>query len=369
MVREDLIEGAITFLQDPSVSSAPLEQRISFLRSKNLTQEEIDVSLARVGQSSAASQPYAPAQQYHGTSPQQQQYGAFQGQSYWGGQIPPPEAPRRDWRDWFIMATVVGGLGYGMYWTAKRYIQPLIAPPTPPQLEQDKASIDASFDKAFALLDQLSSDTNELKEKEKERSDKLDHALNEVEAVMIRMKEAQEERERESKSMARDLSDVKDLIPKAIEKERKSTDDRLAELATEMQSLKTLLQFRLGGPQALPGVASSPAMPKEQQHEQQPSNGTPAPSVSGITDHGASNAASGTIATTGNPVASTNGTDVSGLDRSSNSSPAAFTNRFLQQGKSAIPAWQLAASKRQEDAKKEETGSAKSGTVSEEVAA
>lgn len=27
--------------------------------------------------------------------------------------------PKRDWRDWFIMATVMGGVGYGLYFTAK----------------------------------------------------------------------------------------------------------------------------------------------------------------------------------------------------------------------------------------------------------
>lgn len=27
--------------------------------------------------------------------------------------------PRRDWRDWFIMATVMGGVGYGLYFVAK----------------------------------------------------------------------------------------------------------------------------------------------------------------------------------------------------------------------------------------------------------
>lgn len=28
---------------------------------------------------------------------------------------PPPQIPRRDWRDWFIMATVVSGVSYGLY--------------------------------------------------------------------------------------------------------------------------------------------------------------------------------------------------------------------------------------------------------------
>lgn len=27
--------------------------------------------------------------------------------------------PKRDWRDWFIMATTVGGVGYGLYFVAK----------------------------------------------------------------------------------------------------------------------------------------------------------------------------------------------------------------------------------------------------------
>jgi hypothetical protein len=27
--------------------------------------------------------------------------------------------PRRDWRDWFIMATVVGGVSYGLFTVAK----------------------------------------------------------------------------------------------------------------------------------------------------------------------------------------------------------------------------------------------------------
>ena len=27
--------------------------------------------------------------------------------------------PRRDWRDWFVMATVTGGVSYGLYTVAK----------------------------------------------------------------------------------------------------------------------------------------------------------------------------------------------------------------------------------------------------------
>lgn len=77
-----------TVLQDPSVANAPLEKRIAFLQSKNLTQPEIDASLARSGEPAPSqpsyTTPQVPARQY------QQQYGNNPQQSgYW--EQPPPE--------------------------------------------------------------------------------------------------------------------------------------------------------------------------------------------------------------------------------------------------------------------------------------
>lgn len=102
-----------TVLQDPSVASSSIDNKISFLQTKNLTREEIDAALARAGGSSAvavaaapypsAPPPQGPAQQYYQPYPQ---YAAWQ---------PPAAAPKRDWRDWFIMATVVGGVSYGLF--------------------------------------------------------------------------------------------------------------------------------------------------------------------------------------------------------------------------------------------------------------
>ncbi|KAF2863720.1 hypothetical protein K470DRAFT_225603 [Piedraia hortae CBS 480.64] len=282
MVRESLVEGAVTFLRDPSVASAPLESRIAFLKSKNLTQEEIDASLARVGSqpssTAAAPPPGYPLPQY----------------GYWE-QAPPM---RRDWRDWFIMATVVGGMGATAYWAAKRYIYPLIAPPTPPQLEQDKAHVDEAFNKTFALLDQLAKDTQELKDAEKARTDRLDSALAEVENVVSRMKEAHEAREAEAKRMARDVADIKDSIPNAIEKDKKITDTKIQELTDEMKSLKLLIQARM----------QQPSKPDEQQQKQ------------------------------------ANGTSDTGIE-----TPLGSAGRSMVGGRVSIPAWQLAAKKKAEE--------------------
>ena len=228
------------------------------------------------------------------------------------------------------MATVVGGAGYAMYWTAKRYVYPLIAPPTPPQLEQDKASIDASFDKAFALLDQLATDTQELKDAEAERKERLDRALAEVEGVISKMKEANENRELEAKRMAREIEEIKDQIPQAIQKEKETTDGRLKDLSIEMKSLKTLVANRMG-----------------QQPQSKPSSFPPAVNGTGSTTSGAAPETNGA---NGQAEEGDKAQAASVLpERSSAASPY---GRMLG-GKAQIPSWQLAAKKRNEEAKKE----------------
>lgn len=349
----------MTVLQDPSVATAPLEQRISFLRSKNLTQEEIDVSLARVGQGPAPQASGPPANYQSQYRQQPQQYGGYQQQPYWAQ--PPPEVPRRDWRDWFIMATMAGGVGYAMYWTAKRYVLPIISPPTAPQLEQDKASIDQSFDKAFALLDQLATDTQELKESEKLRSERLDQALADVESVVTKMKEANENRELETKRMAREIADIKEQIPRAIGKEKETTDGRLKDLATEMKSLKTLVGNRMSTP--------APARPSF-------SSQTPAPVMNGVVGGSSTTASATTPAPASTPQTNglTNGSNEDGKDVSNLlSERPSSTGPYgrVMTGKASIPSWQLSAKKRTDEAKSTASGTStpqdlsQSGTAAE----
>lgn len=251
------------------------------------------------------------------------------------------------------MATITAGLGSALYWTAKRYIVPLIAPPTPPQLEQDKASIDQSFDKAFTLLDQLATDTQELKDAEKQRTERLDLALSEVESVIGKMKEANESRETERKKLAREVRDIKDQIPRAIEKEREGTDNRLKELSIEMKSLKTLVTNRMAAPpqRATPSPSSFSAQPMSTTSAATgiPPSAAPAPETNGTTN------IDGSVNSEQKPT---------GLpDRGAPTSP--YGNRLLN-GQARIPAWQLAAKKKSEDARKDgEKGTAESGTATE----
>src|SRR5436305_3361572 len=165
----------------------------------------------------------------------------------YGNWHPPPlEPPKRDWRDWFIMATVVGGASYGLWVLTQRYIKPLIAPPTPPQLEQDKAAIDEQFARAFALLDTLSSDTTALKEAEQARTQRLDTTLTDVEAVVAELKASNQRREDETRRMEAEIKGIKELLPKAIDSVREGSEKRLKELSRELSSLKLLMANRFG---------------------------------------------------------------------------------------------------------------------------
>ncbi|CAK7214957.1 peroxisomal membrane protein pex14 [Sporothrix bragantina] len=376
VIREDLVVSAAKFLQDPSVASSPPENRVAFLKAKNLTPEEITAALARAGLDNAG----GPGPLSYGTSPQpsgavvpqqqQQFYGNPYGQPQqfppYGWQPPPPPEtmPRRDWRDWFIMATVVGGVGYGLYSMTKRYVYPLVAPPTPDRLEQDKKAIDEQFERAFALVDQLAKDTEELKAAEKERTERLDQALTNLESVITELKTASKRREEDAERLRDDVRGLKDALPKALDTQREVTDGRLREVNTELKGLKTLIGQRMSsGSSSLPGASSatngSSSGPSYLRPASVAPSTTSAPSVVSVESENTETKAANPLATTVENVPTTTGSSssngfVSGYSAanlagssSAASTPAApspspFTSTA---GKASIPAWQRAMQK------------------------
>lgn len=341
--REELVMSAVNFLRDPSVAASPVEKRVEFLKSKNLTQEEIDVSLARAAEDpSQAAQPqasynYGPPSPFRG--PPQGQYGNYPYNPYGQFPQPPPEPPRRDWRDWFIMATVVGGAGYGLWMLAERYVKPLIAPPTPPQLEQDKAAIDEQFNKAFALLDTLSQDTDLLKKAEEERTERLDTAITDIESIIAELKTANTKREDDARRMEQEIKTMKDSLPRSIDNVRDASDRQLKELSAELGSLKLLMGNRIGGSSS--GMAGIP--------KTQPANissiGSPAQTPATETAPGSSTNVTGVNA----PGKAPSFAMPSSSSSQSPSAPRpASSTSFGASGKAAIPAWQMAAQNKQQ---------------------
>jgi peroxin-14 len=329
-IREDIVASAISFLQDPNVVSSPIENKLSFLRSKNLTQEEIDAAFARAGSTSAGPVTAPIPQQQQ----QQPYYGQYPQQPY-GWQSAPPEPPRRDWRDWFIMATVMGGVGYGLYFITKRYIYPLVSPPTPEKLEQDKATVDENFEKAFATLDQLVQDTAVLKESEKERSEKLNKVLDELEAFMRDTRSAERRHDDETERLRDEMKTLKGALPKAIAANKDHADGRLKEITTEIKSLKSLISQRMNSaPPPSPAPTSNHLRPTS-------GNAVPAsPAASAASPGVGADAKKDTKDENASPSQTSKQDYISSLG--GRSSPF---GSGMPATKASIPAWQLAASK------------------------
>jgi peroxin-14 len=263
------------------------------------------------------------------------------------------------------MATVMGGVGYGLYFTAKRYVLPLIQPPTQPQLEQDKASVDESFKRAFDLLEQLNTDTTALKASEEARTTRLDDALGEVESVLTSLKESSKRQGDDNRRIEDDVRGLRDLIPKALDSQKKSTDERLKELSTELKSLKTLIGNRMGAAAPPPRPQSTSGYYGQGQSQTPNTNGTPAASAS--TPQSSSTPA---------PIEQANGTSATETQTSGNATPAPTPSPATEKplpaygrpspGRAAIPAWQMAAAKKSEEAKKDtsESGTAVDASAS-----
>ena len=265
------------------------------------------------------------------------------------------------------MATVMGGISYGLYFTAKRYIIPLIAPPTPPQLEQDKASIDESFKRAFDLLDQLNTDTSALKASEEARTTRLDNALGEMESVLASLKESSKRQGDDNRRIEDDVRGLRDLIPKALDAQKDVTDTRLKELSSELKSLKTLVGNRMGS-----GTARPPAATPASYYGAGQTLGAASTSnnnTSASTTPATVPASAPATPAPEQSAASTNAADGQGSSATAVSSPApekpaAASSPYgrMANGRAAIPAWQMAAAKKNEEAKKD---TSESGTAVE----
>ncbi|KAK4219975.1 peroxisomal membrane protein PER10 [Rhypophila decipiens] len=353
-IREDLVASAAKFLQDPSVASYPIEKKIAFLQAKNLTQEEVSAALARVGTDPNTPQSYtapptaAGSQVVQAPQPYYAQYPPQYPGYAWPQ--PPPEVPKRDWRDWFIMATVVGGVSYGLLTLGKRYIYPLVAPPTPDRLETDKKSIDEQFDKTFALVEQLAKDTEALKAAEQERTERLDTALGELETVINDLKSANRRRDDEAQRVRDDVQNLKESIPRAMNNQKDLTDNRLREVNAELKSLKTLIAQRMN-PTATSTSVSSYLRPT--------GSATGTPSSPATTPLAAEPASNGTNAPA--VAEEPRRPEFQGASSLNRSSP--FSSSMGP--RASIPSWQMAASTKTNGGS---SSSTKAATVTEEEA-
>lgn len=158
-------------------------------------------------------------------------------------------------------------------------------------------------------------------------------ALTEVETVIGELKSASRRREEESRHINNEVLALKELIPKAMEGQKESTDAKLTDLNNELKSLKKLMEQR----SQRPGGAASPAP-------------VPAYSVNRYAGVSSSTPATNTSTEAVTPKPATVRTEsgtaeatasINGTKPSSTFSPAFGTG--LPTGRASIPAWQMAA--------------------------
>jgi peroxin-14 len=118
-MREDLVNSAVNFLRDAKVQSASMAKKVSFLESKGMTSDEIQEALRRTSTSDSGSTTVAPAKP---TMPINDSNMAMlpAGYSPVMMQAPPPPLAL-NWKDYFIAAVVIGGVGYGAAMLARVY--------------------------------------------------------------------------------------------------------------------------------------------------------------------------------------------------------------------------------------------------------
>lgn len=213
---------------------------------------------------------------------------------------------------------------------------PLVAPPTPEKLEQDKKSIEEQFDKAFALVEQLSKDTEALKDAEKQRTERLDITLADLETVMTELKAANRRREDDAQRIRDEVQGLKDAIPRAMNNQKELTDNRLTEINTELTSLKTLVAQRMS-------ANSNASASSGYFRGNNGSNGANGASATSGTASPPAAAAQSATATATSP-STENSTETSTTPKPE--APKSASQRFSRSsgsgGKASIPAWQMA---------------------------
>ncbi|WFD18204.1 peroxisomal membrane protein pex14 [Malassezia caprae] len=223
--RADMVQSAIQFLEDPKVQSSPVSQRISFLESKGLTPQEIDVALGQVGRPGAAPAPRAPY-------PMMPAY--------------PPARTQRDWRDWFIMAVVAGTVGYGIAALARRYLYPHLQPPNQTALEEERDALAAKYDEVALHLEELDQTTEAMSQGLAAQQAAIAESVQGVNDMVADARTREEQRDKDMEKMRDDVEELRTDVQGMFDRAREAQVSALSELQSELKSLRSLLVSRGG---------------------------------------------------------------------------------------------------------------------------
>lgn len=243
-MNEDLINSAVSFLQDANVASSPLNKKIEFLQSKGLNEQEVEEAMKRANGTSAsttATPSPAPPMSYKAAT---QGYPAQAPLDYY--QLAPP-VPERTWKDYFIMATATAGVTYGLYQVVSRYLIPSIVPPGQSRIDEDKAKIDEEFIKIDKVLEQLALEQKEVKDANEAKLKELDVVIDNVNDFLSKYNKDKLKFDDDLRLMKLEVDNLQNSIEKNMKLTKENIHDELSEISDELVSLKNLIKARGSG--------------------------------------------------------------------------------------------------------------------------
>ncbi|KAF9512893.1 hypothetical protein BS47DRAFT_1393778 [Hydnum rufescens UP504] len=199
--RQELCAMRFRFCQIQT-RNYPLTQRVAFLESKGLTNAEIEQVLQQVAQT-----PSSPA------TPSQVPYGSPAPYA-----VPPnfavvPQVPQRDWRDYFIMAVVSGGVMFGIVSLAQIRLATSYTP-SATAYEADRDALTAQFDAAAELIKDIQSEAAASRSIVEEQREKVDSALNKLQIAINETKEGESRAKADLREIRDEVNNVRDMLPK-----------------------------------------------------------------------------------------------------------------------------------------------------------
>ncbi|KAL6948766.1 hypothetical protein ACO0QE_001239 [Hanseniaspora vineae] len=235
----NVYQSAVEFLRDESIKDAPLDKKKEFLKSKGLSEDQIQQALLESAQTNhdLPNEPKSSlnlnsensTQDFHSSGKPQYEYYA----------VPPP-LPRRDWKDYLIMATSTAGVLYGCYSLTKNHIVPRIFPKEHSQLEQDKNDINQKFSKLDEALERLELQEKELKAKEEEKVKQLEETLKSLTETLEETESSKRKMDTEFRLMKAELLSLQNTVDKFFLDNTKMND--MDNIAKEINSLKLLME-------------------------------------------------------------------------------------------------------------------------------
>ncbi|KAF7320404.1 Pex14-N domain-containing protein [Mycena kentingensis (nom. inval.)] len=192
--RDDLIQNAVAFLNDPNTQASPFAQRIQFLEAKGLTPPEIDLAVRQA------------AQQYPPYS------------------LPPPSY-KWDWRDYFITAVVSGTITYGAVALFKvaecsnvhnltslqKYLLPHLQPPTSTAYEADRDALTAQFDAAEAILKEIQAESSAVRVAVEAQKERIDETTKNVDAMVQELRDGETKTRDEMREVREEINSIREM--------------------------------------------------------------------------------------------------------------------------------------------------------------